>query len=103
MLQLLIVSDDSSFGDASDNASSFGDASSQFHNSTVLYLFIYLFIYFCLLFGWFDDSIGEKELDVSGLILLFLVDEYLLVFIGNVAELIAFGFLYFFFFFFGFQ
>ena len=34
----------------------------------------------------------------SGLILLFLVDEYLLVFIGSVAELIAFGFLYFFFF-----
>ena len=38
-------------------------------------------------------------MDVSGLILLFLVDEYLLVFIGSVAELIAFGFLYFFFFF----
>ena len=50
------------------------------------------------LIGWFDDSIGEEELDVSGLILLFLVDEYLLVFIGSVAELIAFGFLYFFFF-----
>ena len=36
-------------------------------------------------------------MDVSGSILLFLVDEYLLVFIGSVAELIAFGFLYFFF------
>ena len=67
-LQLLIAGDDSSFSDASGDASSFGNTSGQFHNLAVLFFFfLFSFFFFFWLIWWFywGEGIGCKWVDFT--------------------------------------